>query len=841
MDEIATNHHGARAWNSVVDAIAGEIDARAVHPARTVVLVPFAQLMPVARAAWIGAAARSGQAAGFLPRFESTMNWARALGALPPGGDDLRMDAAHDVLTAASLMDRAGLGRKHHHLAGHLMQAAWSLARVAAAVAPGLRSRWGADMAAALDDLSQDPVLATEAWLGRIALAWAASSSYSTDILFTADVELLVVLEGFQPEPLHAALAALHPERTCVVRLPQQSSTGAMQLHQALDAEDEAQRAAACVLVHLHAGRQPVALVAQDRLLTRRVRAMLSDRGVVIRDETGWTLSTTRAAASVMSLLRAATWNASSDAVLEWVKGAPVFQAPDVAEFETELRRIGVSEWHRVQLQGPIPQAVLALRLAMEPARPLADWLGALRGVMVTSGQWSGLLDDVAGQAVVDALRLREGSAAEFAALTRPISHAAFVAWVGQALESGSFVPPHPAAAQVMILPLSQLLGRTPAAVVFPGCDEIRLPASPEPPDIWTPAQRLVLGLPTRDQLALAGRAAWRHALQFPWLDLLWRQSEGGEHLMPGVWMLELLQHHAVNGPDARLGRLLPTQPCHMPAPAAGKTRLRRLSASSYDDLRSCPYRFFALRLLGLREQDELASQVDKRDFGNWLHLVLRHFHDSLHTLANPSDEDRARLIDVAADKASAALGLSEAEFLPFAATWPQVRAAYLKWQAAHESGGARFEAAELALEQPLGDVSLVGRIDRIDRLPDGSRLVIDYKTESRKRTTARLKQPTEDTQLAFYAALVDDDAPAAMYLSLVENDAAKSCDQPDIVHLRDQLVDSILDDMRRITQGHPLAALGAGTACEYCAARGLCRQDFWATPARAPAVVTDV
>ena len=48
-----------------------------------------------------------------------------------------------------------------------------------------------------------------------------------------------------------------------------------------------------------------------------------------------------------------------------------------------------------------------------------------------------------------------------------------------------------------------------------------------------------------------------------------------------------------------------------------------QLSASSYEDLRRCPYRFFALRMLGLKEADEIEAEVDKRDFGTWLHGVL--------------------------------------------------------------------------------------------------------------------------------------------------------------------------------------------------------------------------
>jgi ATP-dependent helicase/nuclease subunit B len=80
------------------------------------------------------------------------------------------------------------------------------------------------------------------------------------------------------------------------------------------------------VLAHLAQGRSPVALIAQDRQLTRRVGAMLAERGIAMRDETGWKLSTTRAAAGLMSLLRAMPWDASTDAVLDWLKNAPAFE-----------------------------------------------------------------------------------------------------------------------------------------------------------------------------------------------------------------------------------------------------------------------------------------------------------------------------------------------------------------------------------------------------------------------------------------------------------------------------------------------------------------------------------
>ena len=52
--------------------------------------------------------------------------------------------------------------------------------------------------------------------------------------------------------------------------------------------------------------------------------------------------------------------------------------------------------------------------------------------------------------------------------------------------------------------------------------------------------------------------------------------------------------------------------------------------------------------------------------------------------------------------------------------------------------------------------------------------------------------------------------------------------EHPDLDHSRDALVAGIQHDLERIADGATLAALGEGFACDYCAARGLCRKDFW-------------
>ncbi|MDP1740891.1 PD-(D/E)XK nuclease family protein [Polaromonas sp.] len=821
---------GEACWQKVCLRLAALLAERQIHPARTVVLLPYAQLMQQARDAW---AATAGDT-HFVPRFETTMNWVGSLGGWEPAAGDIRLDAAHDLLTAALLLESAGLGRQQEALAPRLVEAAAPLARLAAAVPPAQRTAWGVRMAVELGAGLDSPLLQLEAALGRIALAWVAASAYPSDVLFAdhAPVDLLVLVEGFQSEPLHAALQAHFGERAVLLELDAPGDAVLPAIHAAQDADDEAQRTAACVLAHLAQGRSPVALIAQDRELTRRVRAMLGERGVAIRDETGWKLSTTRAAATLVGLLRALSWQASCDTVLDWLKNAPAFEAEAVAAAEKELRQAGVRDWRTVTASLPACHAMAgqmqALRDGLQRARPLPAWLRDLRVALQSAGQWDGLAGDVAGQAVLDALRLHEGAEAEFADAGR-MNLSDFSNWVNHALEDADFRPAHPPQEQVIILPLSQLLGRIPQAVVLAGCDELHLAVSPEPGGLWTPAQRALLGLPSREALSEAQSAAWRYALRFSHLDVLWRESEGGERLMPSGFVQELLLLHAPPvALDPRQPRLVNAQPTARPLPTGEALPVRRLSASAYDDLRRCPYRFFALRQLRLQEADELDSELGKRDFGNWLHTLLKLFHDALKQAPAQTPPARIAMINIAAEQAARDLALSDSEFLPFAASWPRVRDGYLAWLADHEAAGAVFEAGEVSREVPLGALSLIGKIDRIDKFADGSTLVMDYKTEARATTAERLKQPQEDTQLAFYAGLLEDDTLAAAYINLGEKEATRTYEQPDIVALRDELLDSIVTDMARVARGTPLPALGEGKACEYCAARGLCRKDFW-------------
>src|SRR5690606_32915815 len=132
-----------------------------------------------------------------------------------------------------------------------------------------------------------------ESLVAHVALAWVGACGFDTDVLWSeaarADAPLLVALPGHQADPLvQALLERWGPQGLRLDWGAAALDVAAPRVLPCQDFEDEALGAAACVLEHLNAGRAPVALIANDRLLARRVSALLLGAGVRLRDEAGW-------------------------------------------------------------------------------------------------------------------------------------------------------------------------------------------------------------------------------------------------------------------------------------------------------------------------------------------------------------------------------------------------------------------------------------------------------------------------------------------------------------------------------------------------------------------------
>ncbi|MED5621761.1 PD-(D/E)XK nuclease family protein [Ideonella sp. BN130291] len=860
----------ATAWDRIAARATVWLGDSAVAPRDAIVLVPLAQHLALARRAF-------GRQGGWLPRVETTRTLAAALppGAASPEGA-VSFDIAQDRLRARQMLLAQAWARQwaqrdakaFEQTVARLVDCAHRLARRSIAVAPVLRPAWEAQARALL--AVGDAPGNTERLLARLAFEWVnASSPWPSDTLFAlrpaawlqvraggADALADAVLQAADPPVPRLVLQADPLQADPLAAAPLRSD---LQRAACEDFEDESERTAAHLIALLQQGCRPLALIAQDRLLVRRVGALLARHDVPVLDETGWKLSTTRAAAGVMALLRAASPVASTDELLDWLKALPsgVEGAPSagaVDALEQALRRSGCARrdaMAALELQG----AADTLRTwAHECLAPLADagrlalarWTELLRETLSATGQWAALQADVAGQQVLRTLRLDAPDRAWRAlAETLPLRLQDFVQAVDEALEQAVFEPPAPAQAPaVVITPLRRAVLRPFAAAVLPGADDRRLGVPAAPDALLGEALSVALGLPSTEQRQHEEALALAHLLRTPQVLFLHRHHDEGETLGGSVLLerLALLRERAgrpVLQPDdpRRVTSLVPT-PQPRPAPAAGGQLPAALSASAVEALRDCPYRFFSRAVLRLQERDELDDEAQKRDYGTWLHDVLLHFHQARPQPRSVA-EDMAQLRRIAQERRAAA-GLDADSFLPFEATFERFAAHYADWLQRRDATGAQWlegESDREAAPPELAGTLLRGRIDRIDRLPGpgGTRQLIDYKTGPHDALRKKVREPLEDTQLAFYAALemlgseqADPQALEAMYLALDDSGGIQEVPHPEVPVTARVLVDSLAAELRRVRAGEPLPALGDGPVCEHCEARGLCRRDHW-------------
>ena len=839
-------------WPALAAELQASWRAAGVGLRDAIVLLPQAGALAPARAAFAALG-------GWQPRIETVRTLASSL--TPPAtaaAGAPSLDRGNDRLQAAALLRRQAFGREwaardpraFDAAAAAVVDTAHALLGAAHARPPGDRAAW---WQSARDALSpQAGPGASERLLARLALEWAADGAADPlAALWKLRPSAWTVVQGGGADPFnqrlteHAASQGIacwcvDTDAEAAAPFDAGAALPAPAMFHVHDLEDEAHGAALAVLAALDAGQTPVALIAEDRLVVRRARALLERAAVALADETGWTLSTTRAAGRLMALLRAAAPEAGREALLDALK-AELPDAADVIALESAWRRERQPDERSAALWQAARERFVAL--GGRGTRSLGAWLAALRDI--SPALMTALAADPAGRAVLAALRL---DGADHGALWLALREAtrfdlaAFTAWVADVLEDQSYVPVAAAAPQVVVLPLIHAVLRPLGAVVFPGCDASHLGASEPQPGLLPDALRRELGLPDAASRREHETMAFAQLLRQPHVTLLRRTHEGSEPLAPSP-LVELALHarrRAGQSMPLDTPLALPTVEIERialarPAPSMADALPAHLSASSAEALRECPYRFFARVALGLGEAIELDEAPDKRDHGRWLHAALHAYHEARrdHPLRDAAAE-RQRLLDIAAREHDA-LALDAAAMLPFRAAFETFADEYLAWLAGHEADGWTYAGGELArrIEPPdLGGVRLEGRLDRIDRHCSGQAMVIDYKSGSVDALKRKVRQPSEDTQLAFYTALLTEEshdiAPRAIYLVLDERKAPLALEHADPSASAALLIEGLGADLEALRHGQGAAALGEREACEFCEMRGLCRRDHW-------------
>jgi ATP-dependent helicase/nuclease subunit B len=660
-----------------------------------------------------------------------------------------------------------------------------------------------------------------------------------------------------------------------------------LHLFSADSAEDEARAIDLQIRRWLLDGRREIGVIIEDRRLARRVRALLERAGVGLIDRVGWALSTTSAAAAVERLLEAVEEDFHHRPLLDLLKSPFMFRAD---EREARLRAVyhleqdivlhenvprGLQRYRRhidyryERLREELGwsdeerRALHALLDLIDAAtRPLqglirgrhrADrMLDALATALQQLGLGDNLAADAAGDAVLERLRVM-GAALDGPALA--FDWPEFRTWLGRVLERAHFIPPR-VDGPVHLLTLEQSALSRFDALIIAGADAHQLPGGDNPSPYFNNSVRRELGIPSA-QARLNGRFHhFRAALEGAPAVLFTLHREADADALPSPWLTLLDTFHrlAYDRPfdDLDLATLIrdprtqitperpsPARPAPAPAPRArppAGLQPREYSATRYQRLIDCPYQFYAADCLGLSAPEDVREALEKADYGERVHRILEWFHGGSRDGRvrpfgeMPGPQDRAQAIAYLEELSRQVFADDLEDNIVHRAwlqRWLDIIPDYVDWQLEF-ARDRRVQAVEVrAVREDLSPgLVLRGRLDRIDRGPDGT-TITDYKTGALPAPADVLAG--EAVQLPFYALLLPETPQQVQYLALERDKVqAKALADAALADLTRAQAERLHHLAERLRAGAGLPAWGDERTCAYCFASTICRKQSW-------------
>jgi len=163
-----------------------------------------------------------------------------------------------------------------------------------------------------------------------------------------------------------------------------------------------------------------------------------------------------------------------------------------------------------------------------------------------------------------------------------------------------------------------------------------------------------------------------------------------------------------------------------------------RLSASAVDTYERCPLQFKLERDWRIPRDVPAAMQ-----YGAAMHRVLRTYYDALQAGRPKTDDELIELLR----QDLASVGMQDRyQYELYEKQGVEQLRDFLA--VSRTASAPQVLHTEESFETRIGETSVVGRIDRIDRAPDGSVVILDYKTGK-----ARTQEDADDSlQLSIYA-----------------------------------------------------------------------------------------
>jgi ATP-dependent helicase/nuclease subunit B len=516
------------------------------------------------------------------------------------------------------------------------------------------------------------------------------------------------------------------------------------------DPAEEAQAIAIALREALEVPGRTAALVTPDRSLARRVSAHLKRWGVDADDSAGRPLSEMAPGTFLLALATAAAEQFApvpllallkhplamrGERRLAWLDGARQLDlalrgprppaglagiAAHLANREGRDRdvRKAALDWWRTVAPGLEPLE----RAFRQPDPPFARLLAALRETAsALSGDeaWAG----TAGRAAAELLASVEGVG------TGRVSPASVGAMLEQLMRGVAIRPPYGQHPRLFIWGLIEARLQQADLVILGGLNEGVWPQLPAPDPWLAPRLRHALGLPGLERRIGVAAHDFAGGLGAPnVLVTRARRDSRAPAIASRFWLrLEAMTGGVSRSPlyrkwAAAIDRPAALRPAARPAPSpAASLRPRLISVTEVDRLKADPFAFYARKMLGLPSLDAVDADPGAAWRGSAVHRVLEAW-------MKEDDCDPAAL----RPRAEALLAETAAHPLVRALWQPRLLEA-IDWiaeqVAKNRDEGRRPLRAEAKGKCRIGEVTLYGEADRIDRLADGSLAIVDYKT----------------------------------------------------------------------------------------------------------------
>ena len=626
-----------------------------------------------------------------------------------------------------------------------------------------------------------------------------------------------------------------------------------------------------------------IAIVSENRKLSRRVRALLERSGVSVQDTAGWSLSTTSAATIIERWLECIEEDFSHQPLLDLLK-SPFFvdtdnrqqHLADMYRFEQDIilheniprdikryiraldnrhnrtRHWSSESYDRIRnLLNHLQQLAEPLRLlyANQQLQTPDQFLHALLQSLVGLDIYDRLNSDSAGMRIIQELDKMQ-LAIHYASPSMQWQD--FRTWLGRTLETEQFKP-HTALSAVKLMNLQQAQYCTFDGLIIAAANKNSLPGTTQQTAFFNQSVRQSLGISNWNQDKEYSFYCFKNLLESaPEILISYQQEENGEWLQASPWVSALTDFasrvSSFDLENTRLQQLTDSlgsmSNCDVdelpgvtssPAPVLDSALIATtFSASKHQRLIDCPYKFFATDGLLLKAPEQIIEELSKSDYGNRVHRILLAFHQQQPGLAPPfteilTPENRSRAM-AHMETLSTSIFSQDLEdtvqHRSWLKRWMKTAGSYIDWQIEHQvDWQIKYLEEKYSIEiNPL--CQLEGRLDRVDSA-NGKLAIIDYKTG----TPPKQKDINsgEDVQLVSYAQLLDN-VLQVEYLKL--DGVAKvesSLDDETLEHIK-QLSQQRLETMvNDIHQKRQLPAWGDEKSCRYCDLSGLCRKQMFA------------